>query len=105
MGIGKRITSGVERERQIEIEVDGELVVAYDGESIAAALIASGRRTFRHTAKHGSPRGIFCGMGVCFDCLMTVDGVPNVRTCVTPARAGMKVQTQREEEWFGRSLS
>ncbi len=99
MAVARRITAGVDRGRQLQIEVDGEPVDAYEGETIAAALIASGRRTLRHTAKNDAPRGIFCGMGVCFDCMMVVNGVPNVRTCVTPVEAGMKVETQRE---FGR---
>ena len=60
---------------------------------IAAALLASGVRVFRKTAKKGYPRGVFCGIGRCTDCVMTVDGKPNVRTCVTPVRAGMKVET------------
>ncbi len=101
MAAGKRIEAGIERGHQIEIEVDGETIAAYEGESIAAALLASGRRTFRHSAKLDAPRGLFCGMGVCFDCLMTVDGVRNVRTCVTPVQAGMKVQTQHEHAWLG----
>ena len=98
---GIRIQAGIERGQRIEFELDGEKVVAYEGETIAAALIASGKRTFRHTAKLDQPRGIFCGMGVCFDCTMTVDGVPNVRTCVTPVQAGMKVQSPRESTWMG----
>ncbi len=101
MGVGRRIPSGIERGSQIEIEVDGEPVIAYDGETIAAALIASGRRTLRHTAKNDAPRGIFCGMGICFECLMTVNGVPNVRTCVTPAEPGMRILTQRESQRNG----
>jgi predicted molibdopterin-dependent oxidoreductase YjgC len=96
MVVGGRIRSGVERGKQFEFDFDGRPVVAYEGETVAAALLASGVRTFRHTARHGTPRGIFCGMGICFDCLATVDGVPNVRTCVTPAVPGMKVQTQWE---------
>ncbi len=101
MATGRRIAAGVERGPQIEIEVDGEQVAAYQGETIAAALIASGRQVFRRTARHDSPRGIFCGMGICFDCLMTVNGVRNVRTCVTPVEPGMKVETQRESQWLG----
>ncbi len=99
MGVARRITTGVERGPQLQIEVDGEPVTAYEGETIAAALAASGRRALRHTARNDAPRGIFCGMGVCFDCMMVVNGVPNVRTCVTRVEAGMKVETQRE---FGR---
>lgn len=101
MAAGKRITAGVERGKQIEIRLDGEPMVAYEGETVAAALIASGVHAFRHTAKLGAPRGIFCGMGICFDCLMTVNGVPNVRACVTPVESGMVVQTQQEQTWKG----
>ncbi len=97
--MGTRITSGIERGSPIQIEVDGRALQAYEGETIAAAMIASGITSFRHTAKHSSPRGIFCGMGVCFDCLMTVDGVPNVRSCITKVREGMKVRTQDEHAW------
>ena len=73
---------------------DGKKIPAVTGEPIAAALMASGIRARRLTAKTGSPRGIFCGIGRCNDCKMTVDGVPNVRTCVTPVREGMCVETQ-----------
>ena len=88
-----RVSSGVKRGKQVEIEVDGEKVLAYEGESIAAALLASGKRALRMTPKNGTPRGMFCGMGICFDCVMTVDGMPSVRTCVTPVKAGMVVET------------
>lgn len=101
MGDARRITTGVERGPRLQIEVDGEPVDSFEGETIAAAIIASGRRTFRRTARNDAPRGIFCGMGICFDCMMTVNGVPNVRTCVTPVEAGMKVETQREFGWRG----
>ncbi len=99
--MGRRITAGVERGQPVEIRVDGEPVAAFEGETIAAALIASGRSSFRHTARQSAPRGLFCGMGICFDCLMTVNGVPNVRTCITPVEDGMVVQTQHERDWQG----
>lgn len=86
---------GVERGRALGVFVDGAEVRAYEGESIAAALVASGRRFTRWTAHTGEPRGYFCGMGVCQDCLVTVDGLPNVRACVTPVRDGMRVESQR----------
>ena len=76
----------------LTIQVDGEPVQAYAGESVATALLALGLRTFRHTEK-GAPRGLFCGMGVCFDCLVTVDGVENVRACLTPVAEGMVIAT------------
>lgn len=72
------------------MEVDGQPVTAYEGETVAAALLAAGYRTFRHTA-HGQPRGLFCGIGVCFDCLVTIDGRPHLRACQTLARPGMRV--------------
>jgi D-hydroxyproline dehydrogenase subunit gamma len=100
MGAGRRISSGVERGAEFQMVVDGRTVVAYEGETIAAALVASGVTTLRH-GPDGSPRGLFCGMGICFECLMTVDGVPNVRVCVTAAAPGMRVETQHEELWRG----
>ncbi len=79
--------------RWIEIEVDGEKIKAIEGEPIAAALIASGRYAFRYTKKFSEPRGIFCAIGRCTDCLMEVNGRPNVRSCVTSAEPGMKIRT------------
>ena len=90
-----RMTPALERGRAINIRVDGRPVVAYEGESIAAALLAAGERIMRWTARAGEPRGYFCGMGVCQDCLVTVDGLPNVRACMTPVRDGLRVDTQR----------
>ncbi|MCX6028058.1 MAG: (2Fe-2S)-binding protein [Chloroflexi bacterium] len=81
------------------IEVNGEAVAACEGQTVAAALIATGHRMFGHTPS-GAPRGIFCGMGVCFDCLVTVDGLADQRACVTPVRPGMQVQTTPAREWY-----
>lgn len=63
-------------------------------DSIAAALKAAGVMVHRYTAKQHKPRGIFCAIGRCTDCVMIVNGVPNVRTCVTPLEEGMQIQTQ-----------
>jgi len=82
------------RKRDAAIIVDGNRVDAITGEPIAAALLAAGIRKFRVTPRFGSPRGLFCGIGRCIDCVMTVDGQPNVRTCVTPVKDGMIVETQ-----------
>ena len=90
-----RMTARVERGRALTILVDGDELMAHEGESIAAALLASGRRLTRWTARTGEPRGYFCGMGVCQDCLVTVDGAPNVRACMTPVRQGLRVEIQR----------
>src|SRR3954466_11883191 len=60
-------------------------------QTAAAALTAAGVSAWRTTRVHGRPRGIFCGIGACFDCLITVDGRPNQRACQVPARPGMVV--------------
>jgi predicted molibdopterin-dependent oxidoreductase YjgC len=90
-----RIAAGVERGALFSFTVDGRAVEAYPGETIAGAMLAAGRRVARRTAWRDEARGAFCFMGVCHDCRMVVDGVPNIRTCFTPARAGMVVETQR----------
>jgi hypothetical protein len=78
----------------VEIVVDGRPAPAMAGASVAAVLLASGRRAWRVTAS-GAPRGVFCGIGVCFDCTATIDDVPGVRTCVTAVRPGMRIATDR----------
>lgn len=87
----------LERGEPFAIEVDGTPITAYPGETIAAALAAAGRRQL-HTGTDGSPRGLYCGIGVCYSCLVTVDGVPGVRACVTLAQPGMRVQTADQPE-------
>ena len=78
---------------EFNIEVNGKKVLAKRGQTIAAAILASGMRTFRKTRKHAY-RGPYCGIGLCYECRMTVDGILNVRTCVTLAKPGCKVRTQ-----------
>ena len=78
----------------VEFMLDGQTMTGFAGEPIAAALKAAGILVHRHTRKTGQPRGIFCAIGRCTDCVMIVDGVPNIRTCITPLQAGMKIQTQ-----------
>jgi len=77
-----------------QFQFDGEPVPAEPGQSIGAALIASGRRSWRTTRRTGEPRGVFCGIGICFDCLVTVNGEPNRRACLTEVRAGDQVTPQ-----------
>ena len=78
----------------VQIFVDGTPIFAQEGEMIAAALLANGIIINRYTQKRHEPRGVFCGIGKCTDCVMTVDGMPNVRTCITPVKAGMRIETQ-----------
>ncbi len=85
---------GLRRGERLTLELDGRQVEAYAGESVAAVLIAETSLRTRTTAS-GSPRGLFCGMGACFDCLVVVDGVPNTRSCITLVADGMVVQRQQ----------
>lgn len=79
---------------EVTFTFDGKVVTGYEGEPIASALRAAGVMVHRHTKKHDEPRGVFCAIGRCTDCVMVVDGVPNIRTCVTPLVANMDVKTQ-----------
>lgn len=92
--VNRRVQVGVDRGKSFEIEVDGERILAYEGETIAAALLAAGKRIYRKTTKKKEPRGIYCGIGVCFECRMIVDGKPNTRVCQTLATPNCKVQSQ-----------
>ena len=84
----------VVRSEPVEIVVDGSSLPSFLGESVAAALLASGRRSIRLSANRGEPRGMFCGIGICQECLMVIDGIPNQRACMTPVHAGLEVQSQ-----------
>jgi len=73
---------------------DGRELRACAGDTIASALVANGITTFRKSIKLHRERGFFCGIGRCSSCNVVVDGVPDVRACVTPVREGMAVRTQ-----------
>ena len=93
--VNRRAGKGIKRGKSFEIEVDGEKLVAYEGETVAAVLMAAGRRTFRWTEKKKHPRGMYCGIGLCHECMMEINGVPNTKACQTPATPGCRVKTQR----------
>ena len=84
----------VERSDPFTFRFEGRPISAYPGETIGAALMAAGIVTFRSTRRQQRPRGIFCGIGICFDCLVVVDGRPNQRACITAARPDMTVHIQ-----------
>ena len=73
----------------VTITFAGRTLQARDGQSVAAALTAAGVRSWRTTRRGARPRGLFCGIGVCFDCLLTIDGRPAQRACLVPVRDGM----------------
>ena len=78
----------------VTILFEGAALRAREGESVASALLAAGILDVRTTAVSGAPRGPFCMMGACFDCLAVVDGVGGVQTCLVPVRGGMRVERQ-----------
>jgi len=82
----------------VNIVVDGVPIKAKSGSMIAAALIAEGILINRYTRKRHEPRGIFCGIGQCTDCVMIVNGQKNVRTCITKVEEGMIIETQNLKE-------
>lgn len=76
----------------VSLVVDGERVEGCLGENLHAALTAAGKRNLRNSAK-GQQRGVFCGMGICYECLVTVNGRPNQRACMTPVSEGLEIVT------------
>ena len=78
----------------LEFTFDDQTITAISGQSIGAALLAANQRSLRKTRFSNNDRGLFCGIGVCFDCLVVVDGVSNQRACLIEAKPGMKVQRQ-----------
>jgi predicted molibdopterin-dependent oxidoreductase YjgC len=78
----------------VEFTFDGRPMTAQPGQTVGAALLAEGIRSWRTTRFGGRPRGLFCGIGVCFDCLVTVNGEPNVRACIAVVAEGDVVRTQ-----------
>jgi predicted molibdopterin-dependent oxidoreductase YjgC len=81
-------------ESRFSISFDGEPIEVVAGQTIAAALIAAGRLGWRVTRGAGEPRGLFCGIGVCYDCLVRVNDARSVRACLTAAQPGDVVSTE-----------
>jgi predicted molibdopterin-dependent oxidoreductase YjgC len=88
--------------QSVTIQVDGRGVAARAGDTVAAALLAGGRDRCRTTPVSGEPRAPYCMMGVCFDCLVTVDGVGNRQGCLVAVCEGMVIETQQGKREVGR---
>lgn len=84
----------IDRGEAITFQFNNKPVAGYTAETVAGALFASGLRIFSRSFKYHRPRGLFCLAGHCSNCLMRVDGIPNVRICTLPAQRGMKVESQ-----------
>ena len=82
------------RGKSVKFYFEGLEIEAYEGETVAAALHAAGIRVLRHTPNMNRPAGLFCAIGKCSSCLMEIDGIPNVRSCMTKVKEGMKVRRQ-----------
>jgi len=87
---------------EVRMVIDGAQVVARDGDTVAAALLATEMDHCRETPVSGAPRAPYCMMGVCFDCLVTIDGVGNRQACLIRVREGMQVEIQRGKRELGR---
>jgi D-hydroxyproline dehydrogenase subunit gamma len=86
----------------IQLKVDGKPIRARAGDTVAAAMLAAGIDRFRTTPVTEAPRAPYCLMGVCFDCLVTIDGVGSRQSCLVPVRDGMAVETQLGKREAGR---
>jgi NADH dehydrogenase/NADH:ubiquinone oxidoreductase subunit G len=91
-----RLLPEVQKGRPVKITVDGKTVEAYEGETIAAALLSAGITIFRLSHKRKEPRSLYCGMGECYECLVTIDGVHAIRSCLTQVVDGMRIETCQE---------
>jgi predicted molibdopterin-dependent oxidoreductase YjgC len=89
-------------DRVIQLTLDGRVLTARTGDSVAAALIDAGIVSWRRTRKDALPRGLFCGIGICYDCLITIDGHPDQRACMAPVSVGMQLSTERRDATEGR---
>jgi len=84
---------------------DGTPLTASKGDTVAAALLAAGVTRFRTTPVSGAERGPYCMMGVCFECLVTINGHSNRQACLTPVEAGMRVETQHGAATYSTGIS
>ncbi|MEC3981393.1 (2Fe-2S)-binding protein [Amycolatopsis sp. H20-H5] len=82
----------------MNIRVDGVPVEAKPGQTVAGVLLGLGRTSWRTTRGQGRPRGVFCGIGVCFDCLVVVNGIPDVRACQRVVADGDEIRAQHGAE-------
>jgi predicted molibdopterin-dependent oxidoreductase YjgC len=83
-----------ETQASVPVIIDGRQFAARAGDSVAATLLAAGVKACRTTTVSGTERGPFCMMGVCFDCLVMIDGRPNQQGCLVPVREGMRIERQ-----------
>jgi predicted molibdopterin-dependent oxidoreductase YjgC len=84
--------ANIDRRETINIHVNGRAIAATPGETVMAALTAAGFKILKKSNVRGEARGPFCGMGVCYECLVTINGVPKQRSCMTEVEDNMEIQ-------------
>lgn len=94
MRIEKHPILDFDKSKKVKFTFNGQELEGYEGETIQAALHAAGVKVLGKSIKVHRPRGFYCAIGNCSSCFMIVDGVPNVKTCVTDLKEGMVVETQ-----------
>jgi len=87
------VLGNLEKQKEVTIYFDGQHYAAYEGDTIASALLASGVRTLRRHEDKDTPRGIYCNIGHCFECRVTVNGKNTVRACLTPVENNMRIES------------
>jgi sarcosine oxidase subunit alpha len=88
------ILGTLEEKKKVTFTFNGKEYKGLEHESLAAALLANGVRTLRHHEESGSPRGIYCNIGHCYECRVTIDGKQGERACLTPLKEGMDVESR-----------
>lgn len=91
----RRLPATTTGRQLVRFTFNGQELEAFQGDSVAVALAAADQRVLRWTARRGEPRALFCNMGICFDCLVEIDGCPGSRACCTRVTEGMSVRSQR----------
>ena len=86
----------------LTVTIDGERMAVRHGDTVAAALLLSGKRITRVSPVSGEPRAPYCMMGVCFECLVTIDGIGNRQGCIIPVADGMRIETQPSRREAGK---
>ncbi|MGO1318823.1 MAG: (2Fe-2S)-binding protein [Galactobacter sp.] len=95
------MSKGLQQTPEVTLSVDGQQITAPEGATAAAAMLGAGQRAWRTTRQGGKPRGQFCGIGACWDCLVSVDGSQVQRACMLPVEEGMSISTVDPEQAAG----
>jgi predicted molibdopterin-dependent oxidoreductase YjgC len=93
----KRINNAIPRSKTVTLTIDEKEIAAFQGDTVAAAMLAAGFTFTRITPVKEERRAPYCMMGICFDCLVEINGIPNQRACQILVQEGMRVNIQKKE--------